>query len=192
MGTSGLAPQGADVPVVARLRDLRGVSRWSPAADYSIAQDALFAQDPDAVAVLTAGPQEVGEITFGEVQEAALRVGDVLRAQGVAPGDRVALYLDPSPAAAEAVFGVLAAGAVLLPIPRLMAGGSVAHRLSDSGAKVLVTDGLGLDRLRSTGCDVEGLAVLTVDGTEEKGIAGRKVDDHSDSPGRPVRRPPRC
>ncbi|WP_433453933.1 AMP-binding protein [Streptomyces sp. CA-142005] len=182
MGTSGLAPQGADVPVVARLRELRGLARWSPAPDYSIAQDALFAQDPDAVAVLTAGPQEVGEITFGEVQEAALRIGDVLRAQGVAPGDRVALYLDPSPAAAEAVFGVLAAGAVLLPIPRLMAGGSVAHRLSDSGAKVLVTDGLGLERLRSTGCDVEGRVVLTVDGTEGKGIAGRKVDDHSDAP----------
>jgi acetyl-CoA synthetase len=171
MGTAGLAPDGAGVPTVSRLRDLRGVGRWTPAADYSITNDALFAQNPDAVALLTAGPQGSTETTFGEVQRAALRIAGALRAHGVVPGDRVAMYLDPSPATAELVFGVLAAGAVLLPVPPLLTGSSVAHRLTDSGAKVLVSDGPGLDRLRSTGCAVGDLTVLTVDGAEGRGFA---------------------
>jgi len=179
MGTAGLAPDRAGVPVVSRLRELRGVDQWSPAADYSITHDALFAQDPGAVALLTAGPDGSTGITFGEVQRAALRIGGALTALGVRPGDRVALYLHPSPATAEVVFGVLVAGAVLLPIPPLLTGASVAHRLSDSGAKVLVSDGPGLDRLRSTGCAVEDVVVLTVDGAEGRGLDDRTVDPDS-------------
>ncbi|MFJ4844401.1 AMP-binding protein [Streptomyces sp. NPDC088733] len=182
MGAPRLAPDSAGVRTVSRLRELRGVPRWSPAPDYSITHDALFAQDPDAVALLTAAPHAPERITFGEVQRAALRIGGVLRAHGVRPGDRVALYLDPSPAAAEVVFGVLAAGAVLLPIPRLLTGTSVAHRLGDSGAKVLVSDGAGLDRLRATGCDVEDRVVLTVDGAGGRGIAGQPGDAEFGAP----------
>ncbi|MFF3563643.1 AMP-binding protein [Streptomyces sp. NPDC002574] len=182
MGASRLAPDSEGVPTVSRLRELRGVPRWSAAPDYSITHDALFAQDPDAVALITGGGDAPPRITFGEVRRAALRIGGILRAHGVQPGDRVALYLDPSPAAAEVVFGVLAAGAVLLPIPRLLAGTSVAHRLGDSAAKVLVSDGAGLDRLRATGCGVEDLVVLTVDGAEGRGIAGQRAGADLDAP----------
>ncbi|MET7745052.1 AMP-binding protein [Streptomyces sp. NPDC005385] len=182
MGTAGLAPDGADVPVASRLCALRGITRWTPAADYSITQDALFAQDPNAVALLTAGPHAPTEITFGEVQRAALRIAGVLRARGVSPGDRVAMYLEPSPAAAEAVFGVLASGAVLLPIPRLMAGTSVAHRLGDSGAKVLITDGPGLERLTATGCATEDHTVLMVDDTGGHHTVGDADEPHRDVP----------
>ncbi|MBY8876222.1 AMP-binding protein [Actinacidiphila acidipaludis] len=176
MGTAGLAPETTAVPVVSRLRELRGLGRWSPSADYSITHDALFAHDPRAVALLTAGPDGTKETTFGEVQRAALRIGGALRAHGVRPGDRVAMYLDPSPATAEVVFGVLVAGAVLLPIPPLLTGASVVHRLSDSGAKALVSDGPGLERLRSTGCAVDDRIVLTVDGAEGREIGERTVD----------------
>ncbi|MEU8795367.1 AMP-binding protein [Streptomyces sp. NPDC048643] len=182
MGAAGLAPDGAEGPAVSRLRALRGVARWKPASDYSITQDALFAQDPRAVALLTAGRHEPTEITFGEVQRAALRIAVILEARGVNPGDRVAMYLEPSPAAAEAVFGVLSAGAVLLAIPRLMAGTSVAHRLGDSGAKILVTDGPGLDRLRATGCAIEDRMVLRVDGADGQHIAEQPGEPHREAP----------
>ncbi|MFF1519547.1 AMP-binding protein [Streptomyces sp. NPDC058305] len=182
MGAAGLAPDNAHGPAVSRLRAIRGVTRWKPAPDYSITQDALFAHDPSAVALLTAGPHAPTEITFGEVQRAALRIAGVLQARGVDPGDRVAMYLEPSPTAAQTVFGVLAAGAVLVPVPRLMAGASVAHRLGDSGAKVLVTDGPGLDRLRSTGCAIEDRMVLSVDDADGQLVAGQSGEPHREAP----------
>ncbi|MER7980479.1 AMP-binding protein [Streptomyces sp. NPDC095817] len=182
MGAAGLAPDGADGPVVSRLRALRGVTHWRPAPDYSITQDALFGHDPSAVALLTVGPHAPTEITFGEVQRAALRIAGVLQARGVDPGDRVAMYLEPSPTAAQTVFGVLAAGAVLVPVPRLMAGASVAHRLGDSGAKVLVTDGPGLDRLMSTGCVIEDRIVLRVDDADGQLVAEQSGEPHREAP----------
>lgn len=171
MGAPGLsrpAPSGLEVH---RLRETRNVTGWVPAESYSITEDALFGQDPDGVAAFRGGPHGSVEVTFGEVQQSALRTAAVLRDRGVVPGGRVAMYLDPSVEAAQVVFGVLAAGAVLVPIPRLLAGASVAHRLADSGATVLVTDGGGLNRLTSTGCPLTGIEVMSVDASTDNRLA---------------------
>ncbi len=79
----------------------------------------------------------------------------------------------PSLAAAEAVFGVLAAGVLLL---RSRVDGRLGRSPPERlGAKVLVTDGLGLE----PGCGPRAATsraspAPTVDGTEGKGIAGRR------------------
>jgi acetyl-CoA synthetase len=158
MGTDGLTP----APVVSRLRDARDHARWAPDPGYSIVRDALFDQDPERVAILRAGSQQEG-VTFGEIQQAVRRVAGALRARGVGRGDRVAMYLDPSQAAAEVVCGVLAAGAVILPIPKLLGGLSVTHRLRDAGAATLVTDAAGVSRLLETQATTAGVTILTVD-----------------------------
>lgn len=185
MGTPGLT-SGSSRPRISRLIDARHTHDWEPAADYTITEDALFSRDPDAVAVLRGGTHAPEEVTFGQIQRAAVRIAAVLRSRGINPGDRVVLYLDPSVEAAEVVFGVLVAGAVLVPVPRLLTGTSVAHRLVDSGATVLVTDGPGLDRLESTGCSLHDVDVLTVDGARGPrlgDLAGR-VDPLAPAPGR--------
>ncbi|MFV9458536.1 AMP-binding protein [Rhodococcus sp. NM-2] len=186
MGTPGLTSGTSRSRTIRRLIDARHTQDWEPAADYTITEDALFSRDPDAVAVLRGGLDTPEEVTFGQVQHAAVRVAGVLRSRGVQPGDRVVLYLDPSVEAAEVVFGVLVAGAVLVPVPRLLTGTSVAHRLVDSGATVLVTDGPGIDRLESTGCSLRDVDVLTVDGSRGTplGDLTRRVDPLAPVPGR--------
>jgi acetyl-CoA synthetase len=161
MGTDGLSP----APVVSRLRDARDHARWAPDPGYSIVRDALFDQDPERVAILRAGLHQPEGVTFGEIQQTVRRVAGALRERGVGPGDRVAMYLDPSLAAAEVICGVLAVGAVILPIPRLLGGMSVTHRLRDSGASLLVTDAAGAGRLLETQAAAVGVTVLTVDGS---------------------------
>ncbi|WP_028637393.1 AMP-binding protein [Nocardioides sp. URHA0032] len=161
MGATGLtAPT-----VISRLRAARDQTDWLPDPSYSMVRDALFDQDPRGVAILTSGIHQCGEVTFGDIQDAARRIAGALASRGVAPGDRVAVYLDPSQAAAEVVCGVLTAGAVILPIPRLLGGHSVTHRLRDAGARVLVTDAAGSRRLMATEVATVGVAVLTVDGS---------------------------
>src|SRR3954467_8228156 len=112
MGTPRLNP----VPIISRLREARGLPGWAPDPGYSIARDALFDQDPDGVAILRAGVHQVDGVTFGAIQDTARRIARALQQRGVRPGDRVAMYLEPSQVAAEVVSGVLSSGAVLVPI----------------------------------------------------------------------------
>ena len=64
-----------------------------------------------------------GEMTYGELADAALRLGGHLAGLGVGPGDAVVVSLPKGPEQVIAVLGVLAAGAAYVPIgidqPRL-------------------------------------------------------------------------
>jgi acetyl-CoA synthetase len=174
MGTPRLTP----APVVSRLRHARNLSNWVPDPGYSMVKDALFDQDPDRIALLRAGVHQIEEVTFGEIQHTARRIAGALQRRGVQPGDRVAMYLDPSQAAAEVVCGVLAAGAVLLPIPKLLGGLSITHRLRDAGAELLVTDAAGCMRLLETAARTPGVTVLTADSSSPSDLLedGRRAD----------------
>lgn len=66
------------------------------------------------------------------------RVAAGLAARGVVPGDRVALYCINSDAFALAYFGILKAGATVVPINLLLNPKEVAYILNDAGAKALL------------------------------------------------------
>jgi amino acid adenylation domain-containing protein len=82
------------------------------------------ARDPDRCAVIepeTAAGDVSGKaggagVTFGELAAWALRIAGGLRADGVQPGDLVAVSLPRSAGQIAAVLGVLAAGAAYLPV----------------------------------------------------------------------------
>jgi len=59
---------------------------------------------------------------------------------GVQPGDRVALWLKNRPEFIPAVFGILGAGAVLVPINNFLKPDEVNYMLQDGGIDVLITD----------------------------------------------------
>ncbi|MFD5176358.1 amino acid adenylation domain-containing protein [Nocardia sp. NPDC058379] len=71
------------------------------------------ATTPSAPAVLW---EPAGQLTYGELAADALAVAGALREAGVAPGDSVAVQLPKGPDQVVAVLGVLAAGAVYVPI----------------------------------------------------------------------------
>src|SRR5579859_2680170 len=59
---------------------------------------------------------------------------------GVKPGDRVALWMKNCPEFVPAVFGILSAGGVVVPINNFLKPAEVSYILNDSGANVLITD----------------------------------------------------
>jgi long-chain acyl-CoA synthetase len=59
---------------------------------------------------------------------------------GVKPGDRVALWLKNRPEFIPAVFGILGAGAVLVPINNFLKPDEVNYILRDGGIDVLITE----------------------------------------------------
>jgi fatty-acyl-CoA synthase len=75
--------------------------------------------------------------TYAQFAERSSRLAGVLRQAGVQPGDRVAFLSLNCHRLLEAYFGVLEAGAVLLPLNFRLAPQELAFILNDSGAKVL-------------------------------------------------------
>jgi len=81
------------------------------------------------------------EISFGELLAQAQQVAACLQSKfGVKPGDRVALWMKNCPEFVPAVFGILSAGGVVVPINNFLKPAEVSYILNDSGANVLITD----------------------------------------------------
>jgi long-chain acyl-CoA synthetase len=78
------------------------------------------------------------EIPYTGLDEGSARVAGLLRAKGVEPGDRVGLMLPNLPYFPFAFFGVLRAGAVVVPMNPLLKEREVAFHMKDSGSKILL------------------------------------------------------
>ena len=74
--------------------------------------------------------------TYGELDAASSQVASALVGLGVLPGDRVALSCPNIPYFPIVYFGILKAGAVVVPLNVLFKRREIAYHLSDSGAKV--------------------------------------------------------
>jgi long-chain acyl-CoA synthetase len=76
-------------------------------------------------------------ITYAEFDEATARVAGLLRERGIEPGDRVGVMLPNVLEFAIAYYGVLRAGAVVVPMNLLLKQREVAFYLGDAGAKLI-------------------------------------------------------
>ncbi|MGW8761052.1 long-chain-fatty-acid--CoA ligase [Streptomyces sp. NPDC055815] len=73
-------------------------------------------------------------ITYAELDERSARAAALLRSEGVRPGDRVALMLPNVPEFVVLYYGVLRAGAVVVPMNPLLKTRETEFHLADSGA----------------------------------------------------------
>ncbi|MBM3901098.1 MAG: long-chain fatty acid--CoA ligase [Verrucomicrobia bacterium] len=81
------------------------------------------------------------QFSYGQILQQSLWVGARLRTQlGVQPGDRVALWLRNRPEFVSALFGILAAGGVAVPINNFLKPNEMAYMLEDAGVKVVLTE----------------------------------------------------
>ncbi|ATL29645.1 AMP-dependent synthetase/ligase [Streptomyces formicae] len=80
------------------------------------------------------------ELSYDGLRDAVRRVGRALIALGVRPDDRVAILAETRPEWTRTHFGVLAAGAVVVPVYPTAGDEEVAWVLSDSGATVVICE----------------------------------------------------
>jgi amino acid adenylation domain-containing protein len=96
-------------------------------------------QQPDAVA-LVYGTER---ISYRQLNERANRIAHALRADGIGPGQRVAIHCARSPAMLEAMLGVWKAGAAYVPIDPSYPAERIAFMLDDAQvARVLTQQAL--------------------------------------------------
>ncbi len=77
------------------------------------------------------------ELTYSQLEEASARAAGLIAAKGVEPGDRVAVMLPNVPYFAVLYFGILRAGAVVVPLNPRYGESEVAYHVEDSEAKLL-------------------------------------------------------
>ncbi|MFH0997158.1 MAG: long-chain-fatty-acid--CoA ligase [Pseudomonadota bacterium] len=90
---------------------------------------------PDRTAIIYYG----AEISYIEFWKQALQLAGALGGIGIKPGARVALYLQNSPHFAISFFGILRAGAVVVPLNPMLKDSEFMGLLKDSGARTIIT-----------------------------------------------------
>jgi acetyl-CoA synthetase len=104
------------------------------------ALDRFLGSRADAVAVRWEGEDgTTATLTYQELTDATNRMANALRALGVTKGDRVGIYLPMLPETAVATLACSRIGAVFIPIFSGYGADAAAARLTDAGAKVLIT-----------------------------------------------------
>jgi acetyl-CoA synthetase len=127
--------------------ELCAAHEWSVPDRYNIATDVCDKHDRAKPAMVWERYDGAArQLTWGELQDLANQAAHTLAAQGIEQGDRVAVVLPPTPETAAIFFGTWKLGAILLSLSVLYGDDAIRHRLTDSGAKLLVTDATNADR----------------------------------------------
>lgn len=112
-------------------------------------------------------------LTYEELDRRANRVAGRLRSLGVAPGDRVGLWMDRSADLLVAIFGTLKAGGAYVPLDPDFPADRIVLMLTDCGARVVVTRSALRASLPDTGADVVVLDDGSLEGERDETVETR-------------------
>jgi len=152
--------------------DIYSRFQWRLPERYNIAWDVCDRHASDES--LTALIHERGNgcavrISFRQVQRWANQCANLLQHLGLSKGDRVMIYLGQDPATAVTHVACWKAGLISVPVSVLFGADSLAYRLNNSGAKVLVTDAAhypAVAEARESATDL--LHVFLIDGQADR------------------------
>lgn len=99
---------------------------------------AVVARAPDAIAVQHAG--EPGWLSYAELDRRSDALSAALREHGAAPGEIVAIRLGRSTDYIVSLLAVLKSGAAFLPVDPSYPDAVIAHMLTDSAARLVISD----------------------------------------------------
>jgi long-chain acyl-CoA synthetase len=122
-------------------------------------------------------------LTYAQVNGAANQVANLLVARGIQPGDKVALSCPNLPYFPIVYYGILKAGATVVPLNVLLKGREVAYHLADSDAKAYFcfqgTEELPIGQAGHEGFEAtegcEHFFMITVDPTAASPIEGTET-----------------
>ncbi len=128
--------------------------RWFEDGTLNVAANCLdrhLATQGDQTAIIWEGDdaKESKKVTYRELYQAVCRFANVLKAKGIRKGDVVAIYMPMVPEAAVAMLACARVGAVHSVIFGGFSPESIAGRIVDSSAKLVITADEGIRAGRS-------------------------------------------
>lgn len=149
--------------------------RWDIPARFNIATACCDRHADGTGRLALIYVDEDGEATrtsFDQVADMSRRFANVLKADGLARGDRVAVFLSQSLELPIAHLAAFRSGLVSIPLFALFGEDALEFRLSNSGAKAVITDESGWDKLKKIRGRLPELKSIYVIGEPE--MAGTK------------------
>jgi acetyl-CoA synthetase len=144
--------------------------RWEIPARYNLGHDICDKHDDAALALIHEREDgTVEEWRFGDIRRHANRLANVLRAHGLARGDRVGILLPQRPETGFAHVACYKSGLVAIPLFTLFGEDALAFRLGNSGARAVVTDLASLAKLAPARDRLPDLGLVLVVDAEEDG-----------------------
>jgi long-chain acyl-CoA synthetase len=127
---------------------------------------------PDRVAVR----HDERVLRYADLDRAARGIAAALRARGVSPGDAVAIMVPNLPEFTMAYFGILYAGATVVPLNVLLTAPEVEYHLTDSEAQLLIAHPL-FGEPASRGASAAGVPVVWAGGGDGETVADLAAAD---------------
>lgn len=145
--------------------------QWDIPEFYNIGVDVCdrWAEvEPERLALVDIDPTEAArEYSFGELRDMSSRLAHALSTLAD-PGDRIGVLLPQCVQTAVSHIAIYKIGAVAQPLFTLFGPDALRYRLSDAGARVIITNQAGVRALQSIRQDLPDLAtIISIDGPEE-------------------------
>lgn len=131
---------------------------------------ALAAADPDRAFVVS---DDGTAASRAEVQRAVADTAGWLRGLGVAPGDRVLVWMPTSPDMVRIIFAIASVGATIVPLNTSLRGQMLANTFANANAAILFCHPGLVDRLADVDC--ASLKTVVLPGAETGAVAGLDV-----------------
>ncbi|MEQ8354227.1 MAG: acyl-CoA synthetase [Kiloniellaceae bacterium] len=155
----------------ASYEEMTAAFRWQIPEHYNIGVDACdkwarekTESDRLALIHLTDDGKET-RYSFRDMKRLSNRCANVLEAQGVEEGDRIAILLAQGPETAIAHLAAYKLGAIAVPLFTLFGEEALEYRLANSAARVVITDQSGLGKIAVIRDKLPALeTVISVDG----------------------------
>lgn len=165
---------------------------WQIPEHYNIGvdvSDKWAARDPERQALIhIRADGDVETLSFGMLAEQSNRLANTLTSLGVKRGDRIAILLPQAPETALAHIATYKMGAIAVPLFTLFGPEALLYRLQNSGARAIITNAEGLEKIEELRGDLPGLAhVLSIDGPASLALGFHEELDRASGNFEPVK-----
>ena len=143
--------------------EVYGGFRWELPARFNIGTAVCDRQADGTgrLALIYESPDgKVERFTFDDLKRLSNRCANAFAGFGVKRGDRVGVLLPQRPETAIAHLAIFKLGAIAVPLFVQFGPDAIEHRLADSGAKALITDGEGLIKIPPSLPDLATIVVV--------------------------------
>lgn len=138
-------------------------------AAYNAVDRHADGEKKDKIALIYESDQGERETyTFAQLKKLTDKFANVLTSQGVQKGDRVFIFLPPTPERYIAFLGILKTGAIAGTMFSAFQEAALMDRLSDSGAKIVVTNSELFPRIEKIWKDLPELKKIIL--TDKEGL----------------------
>ena len=133
---------------------LRSAFAWSLPTHVNIGVEVCERQPAADPAILVTDGREITRtVSFGELSESSNRLANVLAANGVVEGDRVALILSQRPETVIAHIAIYKLGAIVVPLSGAFGRDALEVRLRGSDPRAVLGERESLERVAALGFD---------------------------------------